>query len=128
MRLTKWVESLFRPEETNFKDAAIEDVILALNDPVIRKHWLLSLIDEIRAINVGVDKALRENDMSDLPNKSVRRNTIVFCLNEILESKRFIEEEILDQQRQAELAERKNAKAPTFQGITLEPFRKGEQS
>ena len=99
MRLVNWIESLFEPEKTNFRDAAMDDLLAALNEPAIRKHWMHSIMDELRAINVGVDRAMREEKYDAIPNAAARRTALVFCLNQILDSKTAVENELYDQAR-----------------------------
>jgi len=96
--LSKWIESLYVPEKTNFKDAALPDLMEALENQAVRRHWMEALVEELRAINVGVDRAMREGKLEELPSKSDRRRTIVWTLNQILESKTAIENELYDQQ------------------------------
>lgn len=97
-RLWKWIESLYEPEKTNFRDAALEDLIQALNSPAVRQHWISALVDELRAINVGVDRSLREGDFFQMPERAARRGAIVFCLNQILESQTALNTEILEKE------------------------------
>jgi len=105
MRLLKWIESLYAPEKTNFKDAALEDILVALENQAVRKHWLDSLVEELRAINVGVDRSLREGRMEDLPSKADRRHAIIFCLNQILESQTAVDTERYEQTQDQERAQ-----------------------
>jgi len=96
MSLVKWIESLYEPEKTNFRDAGLEDLLLALEQPAIRKHWVNALVEELRAINVGVDRSLREGKIEDLKQTAARRTALVFCLNQILDSRTAIENEQYD--------------------------------
>ena len=93
MKLTKWIESLYKPEKTNLTDAALEDLQAAMNDQGVRAHWLSAMIEELRAINIGVDRALADNQFDQLPSKADRRRAILFCLNQILDSKQSLETE-----------------------------------
>lgn len=113
MRLTKWIESLYEPQKTNFKDAAMEDLILALNEPGVRQHWLNALVEELRAINVGVDRAMRENKLDELPSKADRRRAIVFCLNQILDSKTALDNDLYEEQH-------KNQAESAFNGVAVQ--------
>ena len=96
--LRKWIESIYQPQKTNFKDAALEDLMAALEIPAVRRHWMDALVEELRAINVGVDRAMREGNLEQLPSASDRRRTIVWVLNQILESKTAVETELYEQQ------------------------------
>lgn len=96
--LRKWIESLYQPQVTNFKDAALDDLMAALENQAVRRHWMDALIEELRAINVGVDRAMREGKLEELPSKSDRRRTIVWVMNQILESQTAIETEMYEQQ------------------------------
>ena len=98
MSLVKWIEGLYVPQKTNFKDAALEDLMTALENSAVRRHWMDALVEELRAINVGVDRAMREGKMEELPSKSDRRRTIVWVMNQILESKTAVETELYEQQ------------------------------
>ena len=114
MRLKKWIESLYKPEETNFRDAAKEDIFLALNEPAVRTHWVNALIEELRAINIGVDRALSDGKFDELPSKADRRRAIVFCLNQILDSKQAIETERFESER-----DNKTLNPSPFEGVAV---------
>lgn len=115
MNLTKWIESLYKPQQTNLRDAAIEDINLALNEPAVRNHWIDAMVEELRAINIGVDRALADNNFEQLPSKAERRRAILFCLNQILDSKQS-----LDTERFEETHDNQNQRSQ-FDGVAVQP-------
>lgn len=119
MRLFKWIQSLYEPKKTNFKDAVLEDLESALNHEGVRKHWLNALVEELRAINIGVDRALADNMLDEIQAKAIRRRTIVFCLNQILESQTAVETELYEQQQH------NNPTEPHWGGRTVQDELKG---
>lgn len=99
MSLMKWIEALYVPSKTNLRDAGREDLEIALNDPSIRRHWLNAMEEELRAINVGVDRSLAEGTFNDIASKADRRRAILFCLNQILDSRTAIDNERFESMR-----------------------------
>jgi len=114
MRLRKWIESLYEPTVTNFKDAALDDLTAALENGAVRKHWLNALVDELRAINVAVDKGLDANKLDDMRYRAERRRAIIFCLNQILESQTAVDTELYEQHNNP-----KESSGPSWFGRTV---------
>lgn len=97
MRLLKWIESLYAPEKTNFKDAGLDDLMTALANESVRKRWMDKMMDELRAINIGIDKNLEDGTLGGIEARAIRRRTIILILNQILESSTEIETDLYEQ-------------------------------
>lgn len=103
MKLKAWIESLYKPEETNLQFSS-EDLLGMLNDAQVRRHWLNALVDELRAINVTADRVLDEGkSVEEFKSKSIRRRAIIFCLNQILDSKQSLDNEQFEDRKRDNL-------------------------
>jgi hypothetical protein len=125
-RLTKWIESLYAPEKTNFnQDVTLEEVMQALADPTVRKYWIQAIIEELRNINVRFDRMMDAKIAAKFEEDMYRRKGILFALNQILDSKHMIESEREDQERQNRIfAQYQGAAAPvTFDNRATNPAR-----
>ena len=91
--LKGWVERILRTEKVNLRENAKQDILLALNEPGVRLHWVESMIQEIQDTNVKVDRLMDKECPHSWESLSHRRKAILFCLNQILDSKDAIDYE-----------------------------------
>ena len=96
----KWINEALDPVDTNLKDGAMEDVLKALENPSVRRRYIESLITEIWEMNVRLDRLMEEEQDKEWKKISMRRNSIVFCLNQILTVQDQLESELAEQDRQ----------------------------
>lgn len=128
-QMLKWIKSILKPNESQLREFTIEDVATALNDAVIRRLWLEAITERIQSINFEIDGILSNPDRGRIwETFSIERRTLLACLRLVMESRERLERERFEEQREKELQEARSQKAPMFEGITLRPFKKGEQS
>lgn len=112
-RLRTWIESVLQPEETNLKEGALEDILKALESPAVRKLWIKQLMDELWQLNIGLDRLMEAEEEGKWRRITARRNSIVFCLNEILTARDLLDSELVEQERRDRLMEQfKGVAAP----------------
>lgn len=82
MRLVKYLKQIFEPE--GLQDISIEQIGMALNDKSVRTFWLISLLDELKRLNLAIDGCLDRKDESKFIELAHRRRTLVWVLSEVL--------------------------------------------
>lgn len=92
MRIKKWLEDIFSPEE--FNDLNISAIGEAFNDASIRTAWLLSLLDDLRQMNRDVDRALLAGTDFKLADLCARRKAYQDVLESVLAAKRKVAQEV----------------------------------
>ncbi len=102
----KWINEALNPVDTNLKDGAIDDVVKALENPSVRRRYVESLITEIWEMNIRLDRLMEEEQDREWKKISMRRNAIVFCLNQVLTVQDQLESELAEQDRQNRILEK----------------------
>lgn len=85
-KIKKWFQEIFEPEE--FNDLDVYGVAEALNDSDIRKRWFLAVLDEIKQININVDRRLLSGQDFGLSDLCARRKAFQDALELVLTIKR----------------------------------------
>jgi hypothetical protein len=93
MSLKKWLESMIHPSKSNLADGTAETIMIALNEPGVRRRWVESLIEELWQLNIKIDRLMEQEAEKEWPKISQRRNAIVYCLQLILDSKSALDYE-----------------------------------
>ena len=104
-RFWKWIGEVLDPVDTNLREGALDDILKALENPSVRKRWIEDLLTEIWESNIRLDRLMEEEKDSEWKKISMRRNSIVFCLNQILTAKDTLESELAEQERQNRIFE-----------------------
>jgi hypothetical protein len=130
MNFSAWIKSILKPNEEQFREFTLEDVSAALDNSVIRRLWLDAISERIQGINFEIDGILSNPDRDRIwETFAIERRTLLACLRLVMESRERLERERADEEREKELQAMRSQKAPAYDGgITLKPFRKGEQS
>ncbi len=92
--IKRWLKDLFDPQTFNNLDTAA--IGGALNDPGVRTLWLAYCLDELKSINLEVDKRLllaRDNEMG-LIDLCARRKAFQDVLEAILSARRKLTQEV----------------------------------
>src|SRR4051812_37560211 len=90
MRFFPWLSSIFNPEY--FQDLHVDSLGAALNDSGVRRHWLSSVLDEIKETNLRVHAALTNGNLTDqFVRESAKLQGIVWVLQQILNSKTSVD-------------------------------------
>lgn len=90
MKFTTWFLTLLEPSELqNFK---IDELLSALNDSSIRKHWLYTMLEEVKEINRRIHTHLMTGKLNEkFEQESARLVAIDWALRQILNSKTSVE-------------------------------------
>lgn len=89
MKIVAYLSNLFHP--TMMQDINVQEVLSGLNDASIRKHWLFSVLEEVKAINQRTHKALSDGKLSErFVQESARLQGIEFVLRQVLLSKNSV--------------------------------------
>lgn len=84
-KIKRWFSEMFGHEEMNDLDlASIAD---AFNDTEVRQYWLLWMVEEIKNMNLEVDKRLLSGSEAGFIDLCSRRKTIQDVLNAVLSAK-----------------------------------------
>lgn len=84
-----WLE-VFDPQATQKLD--VSRIVSDLNNPQVRAHWLRAVLDQLRAINLEVDKLLDKGPITErLIEISAKRRQIVAVLEQIEASRNSVE-------------------------------------
>jgi hypothetical protein len=86
--IKRWFKDMFSPEVFNNLDTAL--ISGAFNDPGVRALWLAYCFDEIRAVNMEVDKRLLSGNDLVLTDLCARRRAFQDVLEAILSARRKI--------------------------------------
>lgn len=87
-RIKKWFREIFDPQDFNDLDTGL--MISSFNDPVVRAEWFVMVLEEIRHINLSVDKKLLVESELGLIDLCARRKGIQDVLEMILSARRRV--------------------------------------
>lgn len=91
-KLKRWFNEYFAPEEFNGLDtSAIAD---ALNDSAVRGIWLNSCFEEIKRVNIEVDRRLLTGMEMGLIDLCARRKAYQDMLESVLSARRVVTQEV----------------------------------
>lgn len=87
-RILRRFHEIFSPKELQQLDAM--ELVDAMNDPVIRKHWLHAIFEELKRLNLEMDQILLRNEAYRFPDLAARRKAFQDALELILSAKRGV--------------------------------------
>lgn len=90
-KMTQWISEMFSPEQ--FNDIDIYSVGEALNDSAVRQKWFLAVLEEIKRINVDVDRRLLAGGEYRIMDLCARRKALQDVLELVLSIKRQARQE-----------------------------------
>lgn len=76
----------FSPKEIYGID--ISEIQLAFSDSVVRNIWLLGIYEELKRLNLEIDKRLLMNDSMDITDLAARRKAHQDVLESVLTARR----------------------------------------
>lgn len=85
-KVQQWFSAIFNPEE--FNDLDLSAIAIALNDSKTRSIWLANMIEDIKEINITVDRRLLNGDESRLTDLCARRRAYQDVLQLVLSARR----------------------------------------
>lgn len=86
-KIQRWFNAIFDPKEMQNLDAF--DLLDAMTDPVIRKEWLHGVFEELKRLNLEVDRRLLNGGFR-IEDLCARRSAYQEVLEAILIAKRSI--------------------------------------
>lgn len=87
-KIKRWFKDIFNPEEFNNIDTSA--IANAFNDSTIRGIWLAMCFDELRRINMEVDRRLLSGTNLQLTDLCARRKAYQDMLESILSARRQV--------------------------------------
>lgn len=90
-KMTQWISEMFSPEQ--FNDLDIFAIGEALNNSDIRQRWFLAVLEEIKRINVDVDRRLLAGSEFGIMDLCARRKALQDVLELVLSIKRQARQE-----------------------------------
>lgn len=86
-KIFKRFSDIFSPKALQGLDS--HELLAAFNDPVVRKEWLWSVYEELKALNLKIDASLTSGADVSLFDLSARRKAYQDILEAILAAKRL---------------------------------------
>lgn len=87
-KIKRWLQDIFSPEEFNNMDT--DAIRAALNDASVRTLWLSECFEEMKRINMDVDKRLLTHMEYGLTDLCARRKAYQDILEAILSARRQV--------------------------------------
>lgn len=88
-KLERWLKDIFDPE----RDLDIDAIRSAFNDVSVRSIWLSGCLDELRRMNMEVDKRLLNGANLSLADLCARRKAYQDILEAVLSARRQVTQE-----------------------------------
>lgn len=89
MKIIEYLSNIWHPAE--MQDLSVQEVQAGLADASIRKHWLHSVLDEVKNINRRTHKALVDGNLDErFVQESARLQGIEYVLRQVLHSKNSV--------------------------------------
>lgn len=87
-KLVRFLKTIFSPKDLHGLD--VGELLDALSDSGIRKLWLYETLEELKRINLEIDRRLTTNKIVHLTDLAVRRKAYQDVLEAIVFAKRQI--------------------------------------
>lgn len=91
-KIKRWFRDFFKPED--FNDLDMFSIGEAFNDQRVRSFWLLGCLEELKRMNMEVDKRLLSGSELGLIDLCARRKAYQEVLESILSAKRQVLQEV----------------------------------
>lgn len=88
MKIKRWLSEMWEPELAN--DLDISAISSALSDMATRMTWLESIVDDLKQINLEIDKRVLNGKTSDLTDLCARRKAYQDILGSTLSARRTV--------------------------------------
>lgn len=85
-KMPKLLKDLFTPKEMHGLD--IEDLALSLSDAQVRKVWLMEVLEEMKNLNLEVDKRLLSKEQWNITDLAIKRKAYQDILDKVQIAKR----------------------------------------
>lgn len=87
-KIRRWFNQMFAPEDMNGLDIA--QIVEAFNENDVRRAWFVWLFDELKQINLEVDKRLLTGADYGFTDLCARRQALQDVLEAVLSAKRGV--------------------------------------
>lgn len=87
-KLSRWLKDVFTPKELHGLD--VQEILAALNEEPTRKLWIFEAFQELKRMNLEVDKRLLQGTTYNLTDLAARRKAYQDILDGILSARRQI--------------------------------------
>ena len=91
-KISRWFKDIFNLEE--FNDLDTTSIMEAMNDASVRQRWLIDIFEELKRINLEVDKRLLLGVEIGYIDLCARRKAYQDVLEGVLSAKRQVAQEI----------------------------------
>ena len=109
MRITRWLSQIFDP--IHFHDLNLEQINAGMQDVDVRRHWVMSVLEEIREINLRTHASLAHGELNEkFLRESGRLQGILWVLHQFSNSKTSVE-----------LNRHHNHTENQFEGVAVDP-------
>ncbi len=85
-KLNRWLKNLFSPKELQGLD--VQEILAALNEEPVRKLWIYEAFQELKRMNLEIDKRLLTGVTYNLTDLAARRKAYQDMLDGILSARR----------------------------------------
>lgn len=87
-KIVNFLKDAFTPKDLSNLD--VNELLMALNDSSVRKIWMYEMIEDLKRLNLEVDKQLLSKDPWEIKNLAVRRRAYQDILESVLSAKRRV--------------------------------------
>lgn len=87
-KISRWFKSIFTPKDLQAID--IQEILAAMNEEPVRKLWLYDTLQELKRMNLEIDKRLLNGVTYDLTDLAARRKAFQDFFEGILSAKRQV--------------------------------------
>lgn len=87
-KLVVYLKDIFNPKELH--NLNVQQILMALSDSSVRKEWLYETFEEMKRLNLEVDKRLLSQDQWNIANLAARRKAYQDILESVLTARRRV--------------------------------------
>jgi hypothetical protein len=87
-RIVAYLNDVFSTKDLHNLD--MNDVLGSLNDPAVRKQWIYETCEELKRLNLAVDKVLLSDSQYGITDLAARRKAYQDVLESLLTARRRI--------------------------------------
>ncbi len=87
-KISRWLNQIFSPKELHGLD--IQEILAALNEEPTRKMWIYETLQELKRMNLEIDKRLLTGTTYNITDLAARRKAYQDILDGILSARRQV--------------------------------------
>lgn len=85
-KISRWFKDIFSPKELHGLD--VKEIVAALSEEPVRKLWMYEAFQELKRMNLEIDKRLVNNQTFHIADLAARRKAYQDMLEGILAARR----------------------------------------